>query len=248
MGAAVQPEESLLPTLARRRRIRGVRRRPAVVGLLLSLPLLAAPPATTQETIQQTTPGEETPWTVLDQHPGRGEQCLVCGQRIFGLDVLELRYKGRTFHVAEPMMADFQAEPERYFRKLQPRAALFDEEQVRQRPLASGWLVLGLYVLAGLLVGALTAYLAVGRARRPLAWFFGGLAGNVVALAALLALPRGDASALPAGVPPGLAKVPTTRSPVTCPACGGSNHPAAARCSTCGAALTPTAEAETARI
>lgn len=190
----------------------------------------------------------DTPWTVLDRHPGAGEQCLVCGQRIWDLEVVALRYKGRTFHVAAPMMADFEAAPERYFRQLQPRAALFDEAQVRERPMASGWLAIGLYVLIGLVCGALTAYLAVARERPPLPWFFAGLLVNVVAPAALLTLPRGAAGDLPAGIPAGLAKVPTTRAPAPCPACGSLNHPAADRCSRCGAALTPTAEAETARI
>lgn len=221
----------------------------SLAALLLPVTLLAsaAPPLRGLDD-ETAPPAAPAPWTVLDEHPGSGEQCLVCGRRIYGEDVVELRYKGRTFHVAEPMLGDFEEEPERYFRKLQPRAALFDEEQVRDRPLASGWLLFGLYVLAGLLCGALAAYLAVGHGRRPLPWFFAGLALNVLAPAALAALPRGDLSALPAGVPPGLAKVPTTRAPAACPVCGSPNHPAARRCSACGAALAPGAEPETARI
>ncbi len=188
------------------------------------------------------------PWQVLDEHPGRGEQCLVCGQRIFEIPVVEVRYKGRRFHVAGPMLPEFQADPDLYFEKLQARSALFDERAVAPREMSGGWLGLGVYVLIGLVFAAACGYLAVARARAPLPWFFAGLIGNVIALAALVATPRGDASRLPAGVPPGLAKVPTTRSPVACPACGTANHPAAAACGECGGRLEPAVESETARV
>jgi hypothetical protein len=184
---------------------------------------------------------------VLREKPGEGEQCLVCGQAIYDYDVVQMRHKGRTFWVAAPMLADLASDPETYFRKLEPRSALFDEMAIRERPMTRGWLWLGLYVLAGLVCGGLAAYSAVGRALPPRRWFFAGLAGNVLALAALATRPAGDASRLPAGVPRGLAKVATTRSPVTCPVCGAGNHPAAAACSTCGAVLAPAVEAETAR-
>jgi hypothetical protein len=117
-----------------------------------------------------------------------------------------------------------------------------------ERPMGRGWLWLGLYVTAGLVAGAACAYLAVGRALRPLPWFLAGLAGNVVALAILATRPAGDRRALPEGVPPGLVKVATTHAPAACPVCGATNHPAAAACSACGAALSPTVQAETARI
>lgn len=212
----------------------------AALALVATLSARAADPPAAQ-------PADE-PWTVLGEHPGEGEQCLVCGQPVYGEDVVEIRYKGRVFYVAAGMADDFRRDPDRYFRKLQARAALFDEEQVREAPLATGWLLVGLYVLAGLLCGALAAYLAVGRSRPPLTWFLAGLLGNVVALAALLLLPRGAPAELPAGIPPGLAKVPRTRSPAACPTCGAPNHPAAAHCSQCGSALSPLVAPETSLI
>jgi hypothetical protein len=221
-----------------------------VVWLCLAAGLAAvlAPAAPAGQEPASGPAAREESWQVLDRRPGRGEACLVCGQRIFGEEVVEIRYRGRTFHVAAPMVAEFEADPEAYFRRLQARAALFDESAVEARPVASGWLIVGLYILIGLVAGALCAYLAVGKALSPLPWFFAGLAGNVVALLALLARPAGDASALPAGVPPGLAKVATTREPVRCPVCGASNHPSAAACANCGSALVPTVQAETARV
>lgn len=192
--------------------------------------------------------GEEPAMTELERRPGVGERCIVCGMRIEGDEIVEVRYKGRTFHVAAKMLDELETTPDVYFRKLQARSALFDERAMEGRETASGWLLFGGYVLLGLVFGALCAYLAVGRALRPLPWFFAGLVANVVALAVLLTRPRGDAAALPAGIPDGLAKVPTTRAPARCPSCGAQNHPAAAACSTCGAALVPTAVAETARV
>lgn len=43
----------------------------------------------------------------------------------------------------------------------------------------------------------------------------------------------------PAAIPAGLGKIPTTKLPQPCTACGGENHPAAKRCSHCGASFTP---------
>lgn len=184
----------------------------------------------------------------LDRKIGEGEQCIVCGQTIDGLEVVEVRYKGRSFFVAAKMLDELKGDPDTYFEKLQARSALFDERAMEGRRTSSGWLYFGVYVLVGLVFAALCGYLAVSRSLAPIPWFFAGLAGNVVALAVLLATPRGDASALPAGVPAGLAKVPVTRLPVPCPSCGTSNHPAAAACSGCGTGLAPALEPETARV
>lgn len=184
----------------------------------------------------------------LDRRPGEGERCIVCGVTIDGLEIVEVRYKGRTFHVAAKMLEEFEADPDAYFQKLQARAALFDERSMEGRRAARGWLYLGVYVLIGLVFGALCGYLAVSRSLPPLPWFFAGLAGNVAALAVLLATPRGDPASAPAGVPSGLAKVPLTHASVSCPGCGAANHPSASACGGCGAALAPVYEPETARV
>ncbi len=181
-------------------------------------------------------------WVILDERPGDGEQCLVCGKRVFGENVFEIRYQGRTFHVGAPFLADFEGDPDQYFAKIQARSALFDEAAMQTRPMAFGWLLFDLYVLAGLICAAVCAYVAVARTLRPIPWFFAGLVGNVIALAAVLAVPRGEAGLF--AVPRGLRKVPTTRAPVPCPACGATNHPAAGRCSACGNELKPTVEPE----
>lgn len=181
---------------------------------------------------------------VLDQRPGEGERCIVCKQQIHGDDVIEVRYQGRRFFVKAEMLADFDAEPLRYFEDLQARSGLFDERAVGAGKVSYGWLAFGTYVVVGLVFAALCGYLAIGRGHLPLPWFFAGLAGNVAALFVLLKSPRGP---LEGGMPPGLTKVPVTRAPVPCPGCGATNHPVATECGGCGAELTPVVEPETAR-
>ena len=192
--------------------------------------------------------GDAPRWELLDERPGDGEQCIVCRKPIYGEDVVEIRFQGRTFFVGAPFFEDFKKDPLRYFATLQARAALWDETALDGPRLATAWLWFDVYVLTGLIFSALCGYVAVARALRPIPWFFAGLFGNVVVLGVLLAVPRGDAAALPAGIPRGLRKIPTTRAPVPCPSCGALNHPCAAACSGCGHELSPSVAAETGRV
>lgn len=169
--------------------------------------------------------------------------CRVCNDPI-GASGVTVVHKGREVHVhVGECLEHWQAEPQRYFAALQPRAALFDEEALTHGQLRLGWLIVGVYVLAGLVCGAGCAYLAVSRGRSPPAWFLAGLVGNAAALLALTTL-GGRVPGGPLGVPRGLRKVPTTRAPVRCSACGAGNHPSAGQCSHCHAALEPRVAAE----
>jgi len=211
-------------------------------GDLAAQPAAPAPRGSADEAgraIDQPADGE---LEILDRHPGDGEQCLVCSKAIEGEEAVAVRYKGRIFHVKESMLDELRRDPDAYFRKLQARSGLFDEVAMEGRPLETGWLAVGLYVVLGLVCGALSAGMALARSRRALPWFFAGLVGTVVALVALvLAGPAGDgARTLPAG----LAKIPSTRAPLPCPRCGAENHPAASTCTTCGASLSPAVAAE----
>ena len=145
------------------------------------------------------------------------------------------------------MVGEFEATPDAFFQKLQAKAALFDEGSMPRRETRGFWLGFGLYVLAGLLAAALCGYMAVGKGLEARFWFFAGLLFNLLAVA-VLALRSKAAVDLPAGIPPGLAKVPVTRHPTACPHCGDPNHPAAAVCGGCGGALKPKIQPETARI
>lgn len=192
-------------------------------------------------------PAADPSWEVLGEKAGDGEQCLVCGNAIHEGQVREFRYKGRTFWVSEKMVGEFEADPDAYFKKIQARAALFDEGSMPERQISGFWLGFGLYVLIGLLAAALSGYLAVGKGLEVRPWFAAGLLLNVFAVVAVALKPRAAVD-LPAGIPGGLAKVPVTRQPASCPHCGAPNHPAAAVCASCGGALQPNVEPETARI
>lgn len=186
----------------------------------------------------------EEGWTEVDRRPGRGEQCLVCGQAIREQAVAEIRYRGRTFHVAVDMLDDFAATPDAYFASLQPHAALFDEESVVRRPVDWGWFALGIYVAVGLVFAALCGYIAIAKALAPVPWFFAGLVGNLAALIVLGLTPRGEPSTPAAGLPRGLGKVHRTRDPVPCPNCGAWCHPTATACAACGTPLHPSIRPE----
>ena len=192
-------------------------------------------------------PGDDRQ-TVAVSAPVPGEACLVCRQPV-GAGDAALIHRGRrvTLH-SDACMAAWNAGAESIFGSMQPRGALFQEPSTRPSPLASGWFMLGIYILAGLVTGAACGYMAVARGLSPLPWFFAGLAINVIALGLLLTRGRADTSKLPAGIPSGLAKVPTTRAPAPCLTCGAGNHPSASRCTACGATLLPSAESDLQRL
>ena len=172
-----------------------------------------------------------------------GDRCLACDSEIGESDFV-LLHRGRRvpMHVGA-CEAHWDADPLPIFAKLQAKGALFQEAEHAAEHAGvshSPWFWFGVYVLAGLISSAASAYVAVNRAQPPLAWFFAGLAGNVAALVVLLfIIPRGDPSLLPAGVPVGLAKVPRTRAPRACEGCGAESHPSASKCGGCGASMVP---------
>jgi len=221
-------------------------RRLWIALLIALLPLASACHQSTGAATASIQAGQSQLPQELQRKPGEGEQCIVCDQPITGGEVVELRYKGRRFYVAAPLLQDLFDDPDRYFYKRQARSALFDEE-AHTAIASNGWLYFGLYVLAGLLFGALCGYLAITRAMPPLPWFFAGLLGNLAALLVLLGARRGDPSAHPAGVPPELAKVPATRAPIACAKCGRLNHPAATVCVSCLRKLQPKVGSEASR-
>lgn len=193
-----------------------------------------------------TTAPESPRWQKLDQREGQGERCLVCGMNIHGEDVVEIRYRGRTFHVAAKLLEQFADNPDTYFMQLQARSALFDE-RAHGTEMSYLWLVIGTWILLSLNTAALSAYVAMQKGRRGWPWFVAGLLGNVFAVVAAFLLKPQGLERYPQGMPRGLTKVPTTRAPVSCPQCGHSNHPAARACAACGTSLTPTVEPESVR-
>ena len=178
-----------------------------------------------------------------------GRHCLLCDRELQPGDT-SVVHRGREVHLCTGVCAEkFEDEPERHFVRSSPRGAFLQEDPVDAGPVKTPWFWLGIYGVAGLISAALSAYIAVNRAQPPLGWFFAGLFGNVAALVVvLLFVRRGDASLLPAGVPGGLNKVPTTRSPRVCPSCGRQNHPSASNCADCGAQVQADVVSEVATV
>ena len=100
------------------------------------------------------------------------------------------------------------------------------------------YFILGLWVLLGLLFGALTANRAVMIRRSPAAWF---VAGFLTLFAAYLYL-RLTTGSLSENRH--MTKLPVTRDPAACSSCAKLNHPSARICLACGARLEPIVESE----
>ena len=186
----------------------------------------------------------------MAQETPQGRDCIVCSGPT-GAEAEMEQFKGRWVAVCPGKCSeDWRANPDEFFLKMQSRGALFDENATAtpEQKANNGWLYFGLYVLTGLIFGAMCAYLAVTQGHGVMGWFFAGLFLNVVGLIAILIKGQGDLSKFPAGVPAGFAKVPLTYTPVACPGCGGENHPSASICSRCGAGLEPTVVAETSKL
>lgn len=174
--------------------------------------------------------------------------CIACNMPI-GAAAVHLQHRGRQVHLHEGLCLDhWHDSADLLFAKLQARGALFDESALLETASSNAWLYFGLYVVAGLVAGALCAYVAISRGRAGLPWFVAGLLGNVAAVVMILTRSPVATGTLPEKIPPGLRKVPLTHSPVPCPDCSHPNHPAAHRCAGCGVALQPTATAEVFRV
>ena len=184
--------------------------------------------------------------TVAKRVPAKaGEICLVCGRAISTDDVVyQVNGQRVPLHVDE-VRSDLGAQLKQLVAQLEPRGAFLGAEQ-DQPPLEKVWFLIGLYVLIGLIFGALSAHRAFDSGHRPLVWFFAGLLLNLVGYLVLLSFGKRTVVA-PAGVPGGLHKIPVTYTPQPCPGCGSLNHPSASRCMGCGRKLEPTVASEVTR-
>lgn len=182
------------------------------------------------------------------QEKPQNHNCIVCGGSAVGEMYVE-QFKGRWIAACQGECSEhWAANPDQFFLKLQSRGALLDENSLSEQKASNGWLYLGLYVLLGLIFGAMCAYVAVTNGHGAVGWFFAGLFLNAAGLIAILIKGQGDLSKHPTGVPAGFAKVPLTYTPVRCQTCGEENHPSAPICSQCGEKLDPTVIAETSKL
>lgn len=177
-----------------------------------------------------------------------GEHCIVCGMPVSSSDIAII-VRGRRIPVMKDMAASVLKNPEIYFKSKQPRGALFQEDfqappGAVQASVSLGWFLAGLYVLSALVFGALSGVAAVSKGLPPISGFWFGLGLSVFGYLYVLTRPS---QATPLDVPAGLVKVPVTQSPLACPQCGNTNHPAAASCAVCHVLLSPQGRSDLSR-
>jgi len=228
-------------------------------ALLMALVVAFAGPLGTafaQQSAQQA-PAPKTPEpmpevvVLSDQSSARrvpykpGDFCLACNNPIHGHDRVYM-VEGQRIPIHEQEVSkDLPGQLQQLLGLIQPRGAFIGARQA-QRALSSLWFWSGLYILVGLVFGALCAHRALHTGYGALGWFLAGLAFNVFAYLALRMRPGREILA-PAGIPRGLGKIAATYSPESCPKCGTLNHPSAAACSGCRARLEPKLSSEVAR-
>ena len=217
----------------------------AVLVLFLSNLLLIFDSISSQSEVSDT--------LVVSQYPSvqaqLGERCAVCGVPLTEDDVA-LIVKGRRVPLNEAMVSEFLLNQEKYFSKMQPRGALFQEELDAPAGTAlggvsSGWFLFGLYVLVALIFGGMSGYAAVAKGLKPIPHFFIGFVFSTIGYVYVLTR---RSQAEEGEIPSGLVKVPVTSAPAPCEKCGYTNHPSARKCASCGTKLNPIVQSDVTRL
>ena len=177
-----------------------------------------------------------------------GEICIVCGMPVSNGDIA-IVLKGRRMPVMKDMEETVLRNPEFYFKHKQARGALFQEDfqspsGAVRASVSLGWFLVGLYILSALIFGGLSGAAAVSKGLPPISSFFLGLALSLFGYLFVLTRRSSRASH---GVPTSLLKVPATQSPLACPQCGNTNHPAATSCALCHVSLSPQGQSDLSR-
>jgi hypothetical protein len=165
----------------------------------------------------------------------KGDRCIICNTPLQASDKVYL-IEGQRVGVMKSMEAQFFSNPWGYIRRLRPGGGLFGGETAPRSAVSNGWMYVGVYVLLGLVFGALAAHRALDAGQRAVPWFFAGLFLNLFAYLALLVRGTNQESANHYG---GAVKIPATVEPVLCSECDALNHPSATKCSKCGGSLEP---------
>ena len=177
-----------------------------------------------------------------------GETCIVCGMPVSNGDIA-IVLKGRRMPVMKDMAESVLRNPEFYFKDKQARGAMFQEDfQVpsgaNRAGVSLGWFLAGLYVLSALIFGGLSGNAAIAKGLPPISSFFLGLGLSFFGYLYVLTRPSDEA---PHGFSAGGLKVSATQSPLACPQCGNTNHPAAATCASCHLSLSPQGQSDLSR-
>jgi hypothetical protein len=177
-----------------------------------------------------------------------GEVCIVCGMPLSSGDIA-IVVKGRRMPVMKDMAESVLRNPEFYFKDKQARGALFQEDfqapsGADRAGVSLGWFLAGLYVLSALIFGGLSGNAAVAKGLPPISSFFLGLGLSFFGYLYVLTRPSDEARH---GFSAGGLKVSVTQSPLACPQCGNTNHPAAASCASCHVLLSPQGQSDVSR-
>ena len=161
-----------------------------------------------------------------------GENCLFSGLPL-GQDDICLIVSGRRLTLKKEALKFFLEHPQKIFDKVKLSGALFVDEMNQSRQLELKWFLLGLYLFAGLIFGALSAQAAIKKGFKPLIWFLLGIFTTIIGYCIILA----KSSEHKVSIPSGKTKVPSTADPIPCPNCSYENHPKATNCYGCGKSL-----------
>lgn len=197
-------------------------------------------------TAQRAPEGLLTNGVVQQAPPKPGEVCTVCEKPVKSGDLVYLVDGQRIAVHAGECDAALRAHPQRWLARLAPKGGAFLGTDARVA-LTSAWLYSGLYVVVGLIFAALCAQRSLRTGYSPGSGLLLGLVFNVLGYLFVITRPNRGVKA-PAGVPPGLHKIPTTYEPQPCPKCGDQNHPSATRCLGCGSALAPRIGSEVEKV
>ncbi|MBT7066872.1 MAG: hypothetical protein HN919_11255, partial [Verrucomicrobia bacterium] len=175
--------------------------------------------------------------------------CFVCGGPAAD-SATRVTYRGVARPLCSPpCMAHWNAAEadgklDALVQRHEPRAALFqgdsrflNPEFQAAHPIQPVWLWAGVWILAAIVSGALSAALAVPAHRSGLGAFGLGFALPLLGIALTGLLPRRSGE-----LPLRGSKIPQTHAEDRCRSCGRPLHPAALCCSGCGAAHTPAME------
>lgn len=189
-------------------------------------------------------PKELTSHGQVERVPSKpGDICVVCDKPLQPRDmVYEVNGQPVRVHVGA-CDAELRAHPRKWLARLKPWGSAFLGAEFEQAGLTNAWLYAGLYVLLGLIFGAIGAHCSLHAGHNTVAGFGLGFFFNIFGCLFLLTRPKREVLA-PAGVPSGLRKIAATYAPEPCPNCGTTNHPAATQCLACGAPLTPRVTSE----
>ena len=174
----------------------------------------------------------------------KGDRCIICDIPIKEGTGLALLIKGRRVTIDLDHFQEFITNQAKYFAKLEPHGALFQESAVLPHAMKYGWFIAGLWIFTALISAAICCNVALKKGLRASPWFFRGLLFHFMGIVWVTLI---KSTAQDRTIPT-FGKIPKTSKPVKCPTCQALNHPAARQCSKCHSELIPIQESEINRV